>query len=259
MKHFLPCTLMCALVVPSAFAASLWDGTWKLDRSKSHLTGDSFTYSKTGDGMWLITAGQVKIPFAPDGKPYPVLDPDHTMIATMNGDHGMTFVDQFKGKTTSTMKETLSADGSTLTDESTGVHADGSTYTSSETSKHVGPGTGFLGKWVSTKEKSSTEGTIVISTAADGMVSLSYPMSKETVVGKHDGTPLPINGPRVPAGVTIAYKVVSPVRVDYKVTLNSKPVAEGYEMLAADGKSFADTSWPPGQMAEKTTAVYVKQ
>ena len=251
--------LACITLTSSAFAASPWDGTWKLDRAKSHLTGDSFTYSKLPNGLWHVAFGDLGYDFAPDGKPYPVFDADHTVTTTMQGDHALTFVNQFKGKTTSTMKETLSADGSTITDETTGTHVDGSTYTSTETSKRSGTGTGFVGKWVSTKVNSSTQSTFVISTAADGTMTMNFPSSKETVVTKLDGVAVPITGPQVPAGVTITYKKASPTRLDYTVMLKDKKVAEGHETLSADGKTFEDTSWAPGKMDEKTTAVYVKQ
>ena len=126
--------LACA-IVPSALAATSWDGTYKLDRSKSHLTGDSFTYSKAANGMWHVAFGDLGFDFAPDGKPYPVFDADHTQIATMKGDHELDYSSQFKGKTTSSTKEVLSADGNTLTDETSGTKVDGTTYTTSSTSK----------------------------------------------------------------------------------------------------------------------------
>jgi hypothetical protein len=258
MTKFLTLALACA-IVPSALAASPWDGTWKLDRAKSHLTGDSFTYSKTANGMWHASFGDLGYDFLPDGKPYPVLDADHTVTTTMNGDHALTMVSAFKGKTTSTTKETLSADGTTLTDDSSGTRADGTSYTSSSTSKRSGPGTGFLGKWVSTKTNSSTQELFVISTAADGSVTMTYPGSKESLVTKLDGTPASPTGPQMVQGVMVTYKKTSPTRLDYSVDFKGKKIAEGYDVLSADGKTYTETSWAAGKMDEKTISVYIKQ
>ena len=258
MTKLLILALACA-VVPSAFAASLWDGTYKLDRSKSHLTGDSFTYSKAANGMWHVSFGELSYDFLPDGKPYPVLDADHTVTTTMNGDHALIMVSAFKGKTTSTTKETLSADGTTLTDESSGTRADGTSYTSSSTSKRSGTGTGFLGKWVSTKTNSSAQELFVINTAADGTVTMTYPGSKDILVTKLDGTPVSPTGPRMMQGVMVTYKKTSPTRLDYTVDFKGKKVAEGYDVLSADGKTYTETSWAPGKMDEKTISVYIKQ
>lgn len=250
---------LTCLLTTSALAASPWDGTWKLDRSKSHLTGDSFTYSKTANGMWHASFGDLSYDFLPDGKPYPVLDADHTVTTTMNGDHALTMVSAFKGKTTSTTKETLSADGTTLTDASSGTRADGTSYTSSSTSKRSGTGTGFLGKWVSTKTSSSAQELFVISTAADGSVTMTYPGSKESLVTKLDGTPASPTGPQMMQGVMVTYKKASPTRLEYTVDFKGKKIAEGYDVLSADGKTYTETSWAAGKMEEKTTSVYVKQ
>jgi len=258
MKALYSCALAC-LLTSSAFAASPWDGTWKLDRAKSHLTGESFTYSKTANGMWHVSSGDLTYDFRPDGKPYPVLDADHTITTTMSGDHALTIVNAFKGKTTSTTKETLSADGTTLTDESSGTRADGTSYTSSSTSKRSGSGTGFLGKWVSTKANTTAQELFVISTAADGTVTMTYPGSKDSLVTKLDGTPASPTGPQMVQGVMVAYKKTSPTRLDYTVEFKGKKVAEGYDVLSADGKTYTETSWAPGKMDEKTISVYVKQ
>jgi hypothetical protein len=258
MTKFLTLALACA-IVPSALAASLWDGTWKLDRAKSHLTGDSFTLSKTANGMWHASFGDLGYDFLPDGKPYPVLDADHTITVTMNGDHALTEISAFKGKTTSTTKETLSADGTTLTDETSGTRADGTSYTSSSTSKRSGTGTGFLGKWVSTKANTSAQELFVISTAADGSVTMTYPGSKESLVTKLDGTPASPTGPQMVQGVMVTYKKTSPTRLDYTVDFKGKKIGEGYDVLSADGKTYTETFWATGKMDEKTISVYVKQ
>jgi hypothetical protein len=218
----LPClALACAFLAPvaltsTAHAASPWDGTWKLDRSKSHLTGRSFTYTKLPSGLWHVSFGNLGYDFAPDGKPYPFLN--------------NTIVTSIAGKVTETDKETLSADGKTITDETTGTRPDGTSYTDSEVAMRSGEGSGFFGKWVSTKEDSTAKGITVISTAPDGTITWAFPGARESVTGKFDG-----------------------------VVLNGKVVAEGIQALAADGKSFTDTSWAPGKMSEKTMEYYAKQ
>ena len=57
----------------SAFAAdSPWSGTWKLDPAKSKFTGDTFTFSRSADGMMHYSNGaDITYAFAPDGREYP--------------------------------------------------------------------------------------------------------------------------------------------------------------------------------------------
>jgi hypothetical protein len=256
MKKFLVYVIGCALLAPAAFAASPWDGTWKLDRNKSHFTGASYTYSKTADGMWQIKNGPITIAFAPDGKPYPVLDADHTMIVTLADAHTMKTVNQFKGKTTSTSVDTLSADGNTLTDVTTGTHEDGSPYTSTESDARSGTGEGFLGTWTSTKESNSTPSVNVIATAADGSVTFIDPTSQFSLTVKLDGTPAKAVAPQMTEGVTFSYKKTSATHLDYTVMLKGNTVVVGYMELAKNGKSYQDVSWLVGKEAEKSTAVY---
>jgi hypothetical protein len=262
MKLLSTLALVCALSAPtlltaSAHAASPWDGTWKLNREKSQFTGTSFTYTKLPSGMWHVSFGSLGYDFAPDGKPYPFLD--RTMTTTMQNDHQITYFAAIKGKTVDTTVETLSADGATITDVTTGTHADGSSFTETVVSKRSGTGSGFLGKWVSTKEDNSTRSLFMISSGSDGTLTFTYPTSKETVTAKTDGVPVALTGPMVPPDATISYKKVSATKLEVVVALKGKKVSEGYETLSADGKTLTEVSWSPGKMDEKTSAVYEKQ
>jgi hypothetical protein len=260
MRKLLVAVLACAAFSCTAFASTPWDGTWKLDLSKSHLTGPSFTYSKTATGMWHVSDGAaVSYDFATDGKPYKTLTADDTIIATANGDHALTLVNRFKGKVTSTIQETLSPDGKTLTDRSTGTRPDGSTFNDTTIYTRVAGTSGFFGKWKSTKVSLSIPDSWIIASADNGVISWTIPSYKETVRGKADGTPLPITGPTISPGMTVSIKQVSPHRMDYSVKINGKTLGAGYQTLAADGKSFTDTSWTPGQESEKTIGVFIKQ
>jgi hypothetical protein len=76
MKRFICLALLCASTSLVAQNPSPWNGTWKLDRSRSHLTGTTYTQTKGAHGMWVSTAGPLTFTYATDGKPYPMLDPD---------------------------------------------------------------------------------------------------------------------------------------------------------------------------------------
>src|SRR6478752_4863308 len=68
--------LLCSLLGLPASAAlaadSPWVGTWKLDEARSHLTGDTFTYSQGPGAMLHYSDGvNVSYDFGLDGKEYP--------------------------------------------------------------------------------------------------------------------------------------------------------------------------------------------
>lgn len=261
MKTLRLLTLCCAFAVPAlALAASPWDGTWKIDMSKSHFEGQSFTYSKGATaGMWHVKAGNVSFDFGTDGKPYATVDPDDTMVAKMKGDHALSWDNITKGKTISTTDETLSSDGKTLTDHTTGTRPDGSKIDDTTVYTRVDGGSGFMGTWKSTKVKTTQASMYMIATAADGTIKWDIPDYKESVTGKADGMPITITGPTVPSGATLTLRKAGPMQLDYMFKINGKTLAEGKMTIVDGGKAITDVSWNPGAPAEKTTGYYVKQ
>ncbi len=260
MKLILACALACALSTPATFAASPWDGTWKLDMSKSHYEGETFTYAKKPNGLWNFSNGStVSFDFGTDGKPYKTVDADDTTTTTMDNDHSWTYIGEFKGKAISKTHQEISADGKTMTEHNTSYRPDGTQAESDTTYTRVSGTTGFAGKWKSTKVASDAPESFVISTAADGTVTWMIPSQKATVTGHLDGKPNPIKGPTSAAGLTLAMSSVSPRSLTYKVAIQGKPLAEGKMTLAADGKSYLDTSWSPGKESEKSISFYARQ
>ena len=88
---------------------------------------------------------------------------------------------------------------------------------------------------------------------------MTYPGSKDSLVTKLDGTPSSPTGPQMVQGVSVTYKKASATRLDYTVDLKGKKIAEGFDTISADGKTYTETSWAPGKMDEKTISVYIKQ
>ena len=258
MKRLASLTLVgCALTL-TAQNVSPWNGTWKLDRAKSHLTGSTYTFSKGSDGMWTESYGTLSVNFAPDGKPYPVFDQDHTMTVTMPDAHTQRMVNQQKGQTTSVATAILSADGNSIKETELDTRPDGTTYTASETDKRVGTGEGFLGTWSSEKVASTGNSPMTIVASSEN-ITFTTPAEKYTLTAKLDGSPATPASPGTPAGLTISYKKASDSRLDWTATLNDKVVQQGYDELAANGKSFTTTAWLIGNESEKTTSFYARQ
>ena len=258
MKWLLPLALVCTALPLTAQTASPWNGTWKLDRAKSHLTGNTYTLSKDADAKWTESFGTLAIKFAPDGKPYPVFDQDHTISVTMPDAHTQKMVTQSKGKTTSVSTAILSADGKSLAVTEVDTRPDGTTYKSSETDKRIGPGDGFIGTWSSEKVASSGNSPTTITLAGKNLT-LAIPAENYTLTVKLDGSPAKPDSPDVPAGMTVSYKQPSPKRLEWTAALNGKVVQRGYNQMAADGKSYTKNSWFIGSEKEKTVFYYVKQ
>jgi hypothetical protein len=258
MKRILYLALICAASTLTAQTTSPWNGIWKLDRAKSHLTGTSFTMAKGANGIWTVTAGPLTFTYASDGKPYPLLDKDHAIISTQVDPHTFKSTFQTKGKTTSVSTDVLAADGNSISDVTVSTREDGSTYTTKETDIRTAPGKGFAGTWSSTKTSSSSDTPETI-TASGDHITFVNPADKFTLTVRLDGTPATPVGPDITAGITMSYKRVSATRLDYSVWLHGKKISEGHDELSASGKSYTDTYWLLGKESEKTTYVYVKQ
>jgi len=260
MKKILFSFALLALASTTVFAAdSPWAGTWKLDLSKSHFTGDTFTYSKTSTGMMHYSDGSTtSFDFGTDGKPYPTAQ-GRTTTWTADGDHTWTSIAKYNDTVLSTTHRTLSADGKTLTIVSSGKRPDGSDFKEESTYVRVTGTSGLAGKWRNVKYDQTAADFYILSFPSPAIIKWDIPSQKETVTGKMDGSDLPISGPNVPKNLTLSLKLVSPTKLTYTVRDGGKPLAYGSDTLSADGKTLTDVSWSPGKESEKQTGIYIKQ
>jgi hypothetical protein len=67
--------LLATSTSPALANNASWNGTWKLDRAKSQMTGDTFTYSMNATGtIRFSNGGPITYNFACDGKDYTSVD-----------------------------------------------------------------------------------------------------------------------------------------------------------------------------------------
>jgi hypothetical protein len=258
-KLLLAVALLAVPALSAAAANDPWTGTWKLDPAKSHFTGDTFTYSQLANGLMHYSNGSTQgFDFGIDGKEYSAVY-GRTTIWTAAGANAWDTVTRFKGTVVAKAHRELSSDGKTLTLVESGTRPDGSSFKEEDVYTRVSGSAGLAGKWRSVKVNTSASDTFVFSFPTPDRVEWENPGFQEKVVGKADGSDLPIIGPDVPPGGTVAVKLDSATKHSYVIKSNGKVVAYGVQTLSADGTSLTDVTWNPGKQAEKTTAVYIKQ
>jgi hypothetical protein len=98
-----------------------------------------------------------------------------------------------------------------------------------------------------------------VSSSSEGVLRWEVPAYKAVVEGKPDGSDLAVSGPRIPAGLTLSIKLVSPHKQIYKEKFGGELLETTAETLSADGKTLTDVIWHPGRKTEKSTLVYSKQ
>ncbi|MGA8163051.1 MAG: hypothetical protein WCB76_19750 [Acidobacteriaceae bacterium] len=258
-KWFAAALVAASFAVPAMAADNPWYGTWKMDVAKSHLTGQTFTYTKQADGLDQFSDGVMTYTFTANGIDYPVTG-GGTESWVFTGANAWKVTDKQNGTVLSTTDVKLSPNCKTMTQVTTGTRPDGSTIHDEESyTKEKSDGC-LEGTWKSVKLSSNEPNTFIISAgSAPDTWKWDIPDQKETVEGKADGSDLSITGPTVPSGYTVSFKMDGPRKIDVAVKLDGKTVSQGNDVLAANGKSFTTTSWTPGKENEKTTAVYVMQ
>lgn len=254
------CSLLALPVGAASAADSPWNGTWKLDAAKSHLTGQTFTYSERPGGMLHYEDGSTaSFDFGLDGKEYKTWA-DRTTAWTAAGKNAWDTVTRAAGKVHAKGHVALSEDGKTLTMTLTGTRPDGQDFHEEDVFSRVSGAEGLIGTWRTTKVTNpSGPQTFIISSPAAGVLHYEIPDLKVSVECSANDKDYPLTGPSVPPGATISFKRVSATKIQYTMKIDGKPDSIGVQTIAADGASFTDTNWNPGQASEKTTTVYVKQ
>ncbi len=260
MKLFLFVCAFVALPSVTAVAAdSPWTGTWKQDLARSHLTGDTFSYSKAPNGLIHYSDGSAySYEFAVDGKEYKTFE-NRTVTWTAAGDNAWNTVAKQDGKVIYETHREISPDGKTMTVTATGKAPDGSAMNNAYTSARLTGSKGLIGKWRSTKTEMSIPDVVIISSPAPGVLRMENPNYKAIQEGKTDGTEITSTGPMVAAGYTTSWKLLAPGKLSTVNKLNGKIDSYSMQTLAADGKTFTEVDWNAGTPSQKTTSVYVKQ
>jgi len=261
LKRRLAASVLAALMGLSVSTAAMafdspFAGTWTMDMAKSHVTGDTFTYTKTATGYAFSNGGPVNFEFALDGKDYPTV-PSQSIACTETTPTSMACVAKASGKITSSASRALSADGSRLNVDYSAYRPDGTTTHEEDVYERVSGGPGFAGTWKDVSAK-FTPSAIIIATPTPTTFEISQPTSKLTIAGSTDGTPSPATGPAIPPGATESVLATSPTTWTYSIELKGKVYAKGTMSVSPDGKTMTDTRWVPGKELEKEVDIYTK-
>lgn len=256
--------IICSLLALPAGAASAadspWNGTWKLDPQKSHLTGQTITYTERPGGMLHYEDGSTaSFDFGLDGKEYKTWA-DRTTVWTAAGKNAWDTVTRAGGKVRTKGHVAISEDGKTLNMSFSGTRPDGQDFHEEDVFSRVSGTDGLAGTWRTAKVTGPTgPQTFVFSSPAAGVMHVEIPDMKISVEGRTDGSDNVLAGPSMPPGATISLKRLNATKMKYVMKIDGKVDNEGVQAIAADGRSFTDTNWNAGRGNEKTTAVYVKQ
>ena len=228
--------LSCASA--AAMAENPFAGTWKIDYSKSHVTGETISFTSEADGKVRFTEPDGSYTFKPDGS---------------NGTNDFNQTVQWKEMDAHTWKAfpkagsmvvtetwTLGDGEKTLTVATSGTRPNGQQEDATETYTRVGPGKGFFGKWKSTKLANNTPTTRQFEANGDDGVIWNIPEIKASVNLKFDGKDVAPTGPTVPNGLTLAATKAGPRSFELVEKMNGKVIFKARLTVSADGKTLTE-------------------
>jgi hypothetical protein len=235
----------CLLAIVScsalAYSQSAFVGTWKLNQAKSHLTGNTVTYSTAADGTMKETTAVGSYTFKTDGKPYPTLF-GSTVTWKQTGPSTWSTEARQKDIVLDTEIIQVSDDGKTMTVLSSGTNPDGKDFHDSETLTRTAGSSGLIGTWKSEKMKSSSSPIIEFADGGANGIAWILPEIKAKLDLTFDGKDVAPVGPTVPDGLTISATKNSARSFNFVEKMNGKEMVKGTLSVSHDGKTLTDTS-----------------
>jgi hypothetical protein len=251
------CLLAIVGTCTLASAQNPFVGTWKLNQAKSHLTGDTVTYSPAADGAIKETNAAGSYTFKTDGRPY-TTPFDSSVTWKQTGPSTWTTEDRQKDTLLATDIISVSEDGKTMTIISTGTNPDGKAFRDTEVLTRLEGGKGLLGTWKSEKVKSSTSPVMEFAANGPDGIAWIFPEIKARLDLKFDGKDVAPVGPTVPAGLTIAATKINARSFSFVDKMNGKALFKGTLTVSPDCKTLTNVSSAVHEQ-HKRTAVYDKE
>lgn len=241
---------------PCFAAPSAWNGTWKLNVSKSRIPGPSFTLALTPDGEYRMENGTFGYTFGCDGKEYKT-SPARSISCKLDDSSDMDTTSRENGKIVRVDHWQLSFDGSKLTHTSSEPQADGSAKSNLNEFVRVSGSAGFAGGWTNLKRLESHPRLFL--TMTDSTLRLAFLETEQYADITLDGSDSAMHGPGLPKGITMAIRPNGAFELLTTKKTDGKVINQGFLRLSADGRTLVEEYWSPNSPDEKAVLVYDKQ
>ena len=255
--RFCVCALVFCAAACIASAENPFAGKWKLDTSKSQLTGQTFTIENVSGGMYRYSAFGQSYTFAPDGKEYPGIF-GRTIVVKQIDPNTWERTATFKGRVLAQVTMKLSPDGKKMTETIKGTKPNGDPIDEVDTCERTGEGSGMVGTWKIRQVKDNTPDLLEFAENGPDGLAFKLPDYKATWSGTLDGKDCPATGPTVPEGLTLALKKTGDRSIDMVEKIKGKPVFKATYVVSEDGKTLTSKGSSVA-VNEPTTEVYVRE
>jgi hypothetical protein len=236
-------SLLVSLLMPAmAMAQSAFDGTWKFDMKTAKFPEKPDVFLLQ-DGMYHCKTCAPPVDVKADGQDQKVSG--HPYYDTVNikvvDDRTIEETDKKNGKTVTTRRAWVSADGNTLVFEfsdSSATNADPVTGKGEETRVAIGPAGSHAisGSWRTSKMDTLSDNALTITYKVSGdSLSMSSPTG-QSYTAKLDGTEAPYKGD--PGTTSVSVKRVDKNTMEETDKRDGKVIVVLRMTVAADGKTM---------------------
>lgn len=233
-----------------------WNGTWKVNPSKSTFQGPIFTISISADGEYRYDDGRSSFTFRCDGKDRPIKE-NRTRACVKSSATVLDLAQKLNGVKTSANHWELSAGGKVLTLTATAFRPSGPVITAQIVASRMSGSNDFAGQW---RDPSYLQRHADMTLRLDSQaVHIGYPSAGQYIDAPFDGVDTAMHGPHASEGVTYTARLVGKRQILTLAKHNGKADIQGSLELSDDGRVVTESWWSPGQPADKGTLVYEKK
>jgi hypothetical protein len=232
-----------------------WNGTWKLNPSKSSYHGPILTISVSADGEYRYDDGSLSFAFRCDGKDRPITT-NRTRACVKRSATALDLTQKENGEKTRVSHWQLSDDGKVFTAAATAFRPDGPVSIGELVASRISGSNDFAGQWRDTSFL--TRHADLVLRLDSQTVHISYPGAAQHIDARLNGDDAPVNGPH-PEGVTYAARLAGRREFLYLTKRDGKVVNQGSLELSNDGKTVIDSWWDPDRPTAKSMFVYEKE
>lgn len=233
-----------------------WNGTWRLNPSKSSFQGPVFTISISADGQYRYDDGYSSFTFRCDGKDQPI-GKNRTQGCVKNSATVLDLTRKENGVRTNAYRWELSAGGKVLTSTVTAFPLSGPVIMRQVVASRLSGSNGFAGQWRAAGFlQRRADMTLRLESQA---LHIDYPNGGEYIDALLDGAYAAVHGPNGPEMETYAVRPAGQRKFLILTKRNGKVLTQGSLELSNDGRTITDSWWNPSQPSDKGTLVYDKR
>jgi|SRR5579863_697110 len=233
-----------------------WNGTWKLNPSKSTYKGPILTISISADGEYRYDDGSYSFTFRCDGKDRPIAN-NSTRACVKSIAAVLDLTRKENGTKTNAYRWELSADRNVFTSTATAFRPSGSVITGQLVATRISGSSDFAGQWRDTSYlQRHADMTLRLDSQA---LHIGYPAAGQYIDAPFDEVDAAVHGPHAPEGVTYTAQLLGQRKILTASKRDGKALTQESLELSNDGKIVIYSWWNPDRPADKGTFVYEKQ